>query len=374
MCALWRHHTKMERPMRCKPVFRNIVSGIIFLLFTAVPLAAQVPDDPNIVEENGAYYYTIQKGDTLWDLSQRFYNTQWYWPELWKQNNDVPILNPHLIYPGQRIRVYPRKPEEPPMPAEAPMAPAAAPAEEFDMGPEPREIELDKGRPECCFYSLINRVGFIRKEPVFPSGVLFKVQGNRTMISKGDTVYIRRMTDEPLPLGGYFTIYRTFKPLKDEKTGREIGSQHYLTGVAEIVKNEPRFTIARIVQSFRTIYVNDLLMPYGSRSPNIEPVESKKGLHGEIIKAEEDMTFFGEQHIVFIDKGEKDGVKPGQTYKIYEQEKAELNVESGEEALLTPVDIGELFVLLAEPTTATAIITKSARQIEPGVSFRSPSQ
>ncbi|HET9752660.1 MAG TPA: LysM domain-containing protein, partial [Myxococcales bacterium] len=49
--------------------------------------------------------YTIQKGDTLWDLSQKFLNNPWYWPKIWSLNPG--IENPHWIYPGNKLHIVP---------------------------------------------------------------------------------------------------------------------------------------------------------------------------------------------------------------------------------------------------------------------------
>lgn len=53
----------------------------------AVELRADHPDT-----------YTVQRGDTLWDISSRFLGQPWLWPEIWQANPQVE--NPHLIYPG----------------------------------------------------------------------------------------------------------------------------------------------------------------------------------------------------------------------------------------------------------------------------------
>lgn len=57
--------------------------------------------------------YIVKKGDTLWDISSKYLGSPMEWPRLWKFNNrkevvaitNKPIVNPDLIYPGQKILI-----------------------------------------------------------------------------------------------------------------------------------------------------------------------------------------------------------------------------------------------------------------------------
>jgi hypothetical protein len=130
--------------------------------------------------------------------------------------------------------------------------------------------------------------------------------------------------------------------------------------------------VARVVKSYRSIALNDLLMPYKKRSPKIALTQSKDGLNGKIIVAEEHDKNMGDHTVAFINKGDQDGVKIGQSYSIYYQEKGELNKKSDREILLTPNILGSLLVLHTEPTTSTVLITRSDRSIDPGAKIFSP--
>ncbi len=339
--------------------------------------------DGIVKDENGAYYI-IKKGDTLWGLSQRFLKSPWYWPALWAHNSDAPIRNPHDIYPGQRIRLRPRQlpleisgdswQEEAGTPAISPLTegptnrdnPFPALSKQVAMPPPKQD-----GKKNHFLCPLINGVGFLRRRLVDPSGSIFKVKDDKEMISKGDEVYVREIERDSLIIGRHYTVYRTLKPLKDDEE-RTIGIQHIPTGIVEIVSIHPRFAIGKVIQSFRDIAINDLLMPHQPRSPKIPLAKSVEGLRGKIIMSENHGAIMGEHNIAFIDKGEKDGVAPGQQYSIYYQEKARLNPESDMETPLPPVDFGRLIVLRTERSVSTVLIIQSDKAIHPGTRIRSP--
>jgi hypothetical protein len=340
----------------------HLTANLIMMIFLLViPLSQGAAETQKTVEYETGFYYTVQKGDTLWDLSQKFSDTPWLWPEMWKENDQ--IANPHRIYPGERIRLYRR-----------------LDAQGYGDGTEEKAAGAAKApedKPELTKllsyeYAAIDRVGFIRKEPVASHGTIFKVEGQKEMISTGDLVYIEPAKNFELTPGEKYTVYRTLRPIVEKQTNAFIGIQHYFAGAVEIMIKRPQFVVARVVAGYRPIKVGDLLMPYVRRMPSVGMHPTPPGLEGRIILAEEHQTIFGESTVAFIDRGKSAGVEPGQLFWIFKQEQYRLNPKNENAVTLTPVLLGELLVLHTENTTSTVMITDSRRAISAGARIIAP--
>ena len=334
--------------MSLKKTFR-VFQGLIAL--AGVVLAAAGPvsavEREVVVETENGYYYTVQKGDTLWGLSQRFSHTPWVWPELWQENQQ--IANPHLIYPGQRIRLLRQT-------GGARESVAAQPIDYIHY-----------------YFSLMDRVGFIRKVPVVPNGVIFKSRDrSRNMLSEGDIVYIRHEGGNTLKAGERYSVFRTFDPIFDQKTKELIGTQHLICGLVDILKKEPDYAIARIARAYRPIHTEDKLMPYSRRLPRIDLQKSEQGIDGQVIIAEDHLDMFAETHVAFINRGKAHNLKPGQIYSIYYRDEHELGTAAAPKKVVTPVDYGELLVLHVEENNATILITDSHKEFFAGTRVRTP--
>lgn len=347
---------------------RNNLTALImigvFLIAAVFCLPAHLfaEDDENTaIKHEAGYYYTIKKGDTLWDLSERFFDSAWEWPDLWKENKQ--IANPHLIYPGERIRLFRQLSKE--LMSETKEQEQIEPVKEEAPAAEPEK------EPPYYYYSMIERAGFVKKATVKPNGTIFKVRNEKGMISTGDIVFIHAAENATIMPGSRYFTYRVYDPIKEEKTRKYLGSQHYITGVVEIEKKEVGFYTGRVIKAFRSIHLKDHLMPYHKKSKKIFISESSTGISGKIIGSEERTAMIGQDMVVFIDKGKKDGIKSGQCYSVYYQDQGKIKPGDKAEALFPPVDFAVLLIIGTENYASSALVIHAEKDIDPGTEFHS---
>ena len=355
----------------------TFVCTFVLLFFSIQPGSASEERETSKIKQETAFYYTVKKGDTLWDISKHFFDSPRLWPELWSKNSQ--ILNPHLIYPGNRIRIYKKDgaimitqvtEEEPAVAIEAVKEKAPVEIHEPSLPPTPpAEVKEEKELP-FFQYTNIDSIGFIREEPAVANASILKMKGDKTLISKDDIVYLKQENDAPDALipGSLYSVFEILEsPIKDNISEDYIGMQHNIKGVVEIteiLQENPMIAEGRVTSAFQEINIGDLLMPYKRRSPKITLTQSPEGIDGKILVTQKHATIFADGTIAFIDKGEKDGIQPGQRYSIYYPEDLDDFVKK--------IDAGSLIVLHIEKTTSTVLITNSDKALEPGVKIRTP--
>ena len=110
-------------------MIRHVCLGFFALLMSASVLANEVALNPDHPDR-----YVVVKGDTLWDISAKFLQYPWHWPEIWQVNPQVE--NPHLIYPGDELTLVYRDGR--------PVLKLSRGQQTYKLSPEMREIRMDE--------------------------------------------------------------------------------------------------------------------------------------------------------------------------------------------------------------------------------------
>ena len=56
-------------------------------------------------DNNPVQYHTVVYGDSLWDISHKYYNDPYVWPNIFKKNQKK-IYDADLILPGQSLIIH----------------------------------------------------------------------------------------------------------------------------------------------------------------------------------------------------------------------------------------------------------------------------
>lgn len=255
--------------------------------------------------------YTVQRGDTLWDISARFLKEPWLWPEIWQANPQ--IENPHLIYPGDEISlVY--------------------------EGGEPR-LRVRRGRPVV---KLSPSVRVVRRGaeaiPAIPIDAISQFLSRPRVVDEGylETVpYVVSVGNEHLIAGAGFRIYargrglagtnrfavfRQGGPYVDPDTDQVLGYEALYLGDAMLERpGDP--TTLRLVQSQREILAGDRLLPVDEQriDGNLIPRPPGSTVRGAIIEVVDGVTQIGQYQIVVLNLGESNGLEPGTVLSVWQR-------------------------------------------------------
>jgi len=315
--------------------------------------------------------YVIKKGDTLWGLSDRFIKDPNYWPEMWAQNPEK-IHNPHFIYPGQRLRIYPdrievesvgKATEAAPEPAKEAAAPKAA-APETPMTariPEPRETAVE----ERLFY-VNGGEGFIAGDSFKPSGFVIAGQHNRRMFAEDDVVYTDIGLKQGGKVGDRFTVLKKHTAISHPVTNQILGYKLIPLGSLQLTEMAEKSSKALIKENFLEIEPGALLIPYSNRKKEVALKASERDLVGYIVETKSGIQAIAAGDIAYIDLGQDDGVKPGNIFYVVRNVKVEIEYFSKSDYDL-PVDVlGAIVVVETAKNTSTALVIKSIDSIYKG--------
>lgn len=301
--------------------------------------------------------YTVERGDTLWDITQRFLNNPWYWPKVWSRNPH--IENPNWIEPGTIINFQeteildigpPDDPPDDPPEDEIPIEPGLVTGEVKRLPPKNLRL-IDKG--------------FITRRELDEAGYIDSSWEEKNLLSTFDKVYV--VIPKGTRVGENFVVFRKERIILDPRTGDEVGYFTIILGTAQI-QSAPGDALptAMITSTQRAMERGDRLLPWSDAlSKEIiqrqNQVELEAIVLATVIPRLHDI---GEHHFIFIDKGKKHGVEIGNTFTIVRRgDPLDIDYDEEKTARLPWETIGGAMVVDARDEVSTAIVFKTIREV-----------
>ena len=226
-----------------------VVIAVSLTLLFCFPLFISAQEQK---EEEGVY--TIKKGDTLWDISDRFLKDPFQWPKLWERNPY--ITNPHWIYPGNPVNLSPAEPQKA---AEEKVEVPKEVAKKEEPLPEVKPVE---SKPPS-YYPEMREAGFIGELDYRGVGTVISSAVGKNLFATDDLIYVAFKTKQPVMIGDKFTVYNPSEMfVSDPSTGKKIGRKYTVSGNIEIIDQYGNYHTAKVKDCFWAIQRGDIVAPY----------------------------------------------------------------------------------------------------------------
>jgi chemotaxis protein MotB len=188
-------------------------------------------------------------------------------------------------------------------------------------------------------------------------------------VGEGDIVYLKDGNKLNPKEGDQLLVYRSVRKVYHPKTGAYMGRLVVVLGTLKILETGPKITTAKVAKSYNYILSGDRVAPYEAiHLPSFEkePGGESAQVKGYVVDVKEEKVAIGQFDVVYIDRGTRDGIGRGSSFKVIRDGDRTPYFSVGEGTLLPPRIIGELEVISVNDRTATAKVRKSSETINRG--------
>ncbi|MEO9523429.1 LysM peptidoglycan-binding domain-containing protein [Marinobacter alexandrii] len=306
--------------------------------------------------------YTVVKGDTLWDISGRFLNNPWYWPEIWHVNPQV--KNPHLIYPGDRLALVYIDGK--------PRVTKVATSDVVKLSPQIRSEAIDTPIPAIPLDAISSFLTDTRiVTPAELNGAPYVLEGEdgRIITGAGDRVYARG--DKPADKVG---IFRRTKEFVDPETGEFLGLEARSIGSGNVTAENGDVLTLRLTKSNQEIRIGDRLLTSVNRpiSTSFVPSAPDQDVDGQMIAVDGGVSQIGQFDVVTINRGERDGLEPGNVMSVLKSGNMVRDPVTGETIELPSERAGLMMIFQAYEKMSYGLVLQATRALSVGDKVTNP--
>ena len=264
--------------------------------------------------------YTVVKGDTLWDISGRFLEKPWRWPDLWRNNPQ--IQNPHLIYPGDRIFLVwvDGQPQFGLERGDAGRTYRLSPSGTERLEPSVRATPLESAIPAIrldAIQSFLVQNRVVEPEELDAAPYVLQGESERLVVGAGDRVYARGMLAD----GERVSLVRAGPIYVDPETSEVLGLEATFIGLGDAVAQDADVATLLVKQVREEVRSGDRVLPTEARTLDamFYPRAPEVEVDGQIISVFGGVSQVGPFDVVVLNRGEREGLAVGDTLAIYKR-------------------------------------------------------
>ena len=340
------------------------------LCIMAVPAQAQAAKPQSV---------TVKSGDTLWCLARQYLNDPFLWPDIYRLNTLV-VEDPHWIYPGEVLRLAssdavtavpttdtpPVAPDTSLVAVRQPEQPAVAPA---DTDATDMSALFSQGRRNQMMQETLRAYSEqpyhpLRRSEYFSSGFLTeghdlpfgRLDGRVTppqiavLSNQTSGLLYSEMTVTP-PDGATYQVGDSLLVLTLGDNAGDYGRIVIPTALARVIDIRAGQYVVSLLAIYGPVRSGQRVLPAGhfTDAGSARAVAMADGAQARLLGGPLDRPLKKPQDVIFIDKGQKDGIAPGDIFEVRRTETV-----SGAKAV--PEVVATLQVIRVNERTATTRI------------------
>jgi hypothetical protein len=344
-----------------------------------------IADDDSAAGMSGSASHSVVKGDTLWDISGRFLGSSYEWPRLWSYNPE--ITNPHWIYPGHMLRLREGA-------AGGFVGEPGAEGEAAGGGAQGRLLRKGGSRLGSVRGTVvIGEQVYLDEQALRESARIVGSPQDHMMFSPGDEVYLQYKKDQQLEEGKEVVVFRHLHRVELLPTAGTHSLRIYKAGDGgEIVRvigalrvrsvdPDKRIARAAVVEAIDPIERGFEVANIPRTLADVPPKVNNKKVEARIVACTEPLGVLGQNQVVFINAGSKQGVEVGNRFVVVRRGdswrqtlylKETLSGEARPETHPLPDKaypwevVGEARAIYVREETSTALLTDTLVELNPG--------